>query len=82
MKPSVNVFQVMIIVAAVLLVAASPQAQENTESQVQVLDTRIWSQSYWLKMAELGLVEVEICWRIWKWEWHCDTGILIWWIMW
>ena len=58
MKPSVNVFQVIIIVATVLLVAASPQAQPDAESRTPELDTRIWSQSYWLKMAELGLVEL------------------------
>ncbi len=58
MKRFMSLFQIMFFVAAVLFAATSPQARPDAESKVPELDTRIWSQSYWLKMAELGLVEL------------------------
>ncbi len=58
MCPLVRTSRIVFIVATVLTMSMSLQAQSNVKSDVQAIDTRIWSQSYWQKMAKLGLVEV------------------------
>ncbi len=58
MKQFVNVVKIITIVFVALFVVRIGLAKGTTELQVQEIDTRIWSQSYWLSMAKLGLVEV------------------------
>ena len=58
MKQSAGVNRIAVIAVAVLVTAASVFAQGGTETKDGELNTRIWSQSYWLRMAQLGLVEV------------------------
>ncbi len=58
MKLSVGVIKILVVVFVALLATRIGIAQRTVESEVHKIDTRIWSQSYWLKMAELGLVEV------------------------
>jgi hypothetical protein len=58
MKRQDKVIQAMAIVLAATLLATTVSAQQDTESKFQELNTRIWSQAYWMEMAERGLVEV------------------------
>ncbi len=48
----------VLVSVLILLIVESTYAQVNNQELEQKVDTRIWSQSYWLKMANLGLVEV------------------------
>ena len=58
MKRSVHVSRIVVLVTSIILVTGIIQAQGDLKSTTEQVDTRRWSQSYWLKMAELGLVEV------------------------
>ena len=58
MKNFVSVTKIILIACVALSLVRMGQAQRTTESDVQEIDTRIWSQSYWLRMAKLGLVEI------------------------
>jgi hypothetical protein len=42
----------------IFVLLLSMSALLRADEQPQQVDTRVWSQSYWLKMARLGLVEV------------------------
>ncbi|MFQ6007512.1 MAG: choice-of-anchor D domain-containing protein, partial [Candidatus Zixiibacteriota bacterium] len=56
MQRFISGFFVLAVVA--LLTATNTQGQSNAGTTEQKVDTRIWSQSYWLRMAQLGLIEV------------------------
>ena len=58
MKRHVIVVQFMVIVIFMLHVATGIQAQGEPVSKAQELNTRVWSQAYWLQMAKRGFVEV------------------------
>jgi hypothetical protein len=58
MKQLASFIRIVVIFTVALLVVTELQAQEATESKGRQLDTRVWSQAYWLKMAKLGLVDV------------------------
>lgn len=58
MKQLTHVITIAVLISVAIMAITSAHAQGDAESKAQELDTRIWSQSYWLKMAQLGFVEV------------------------
>lgn len=58
MKQLYYKLRIIILISIALLIISSIQAKENNQSKYSKIDYRIVSQSYWLKMAKLGLVEL------------------------